>query len=69
MAEPDNIVLSILRRIDATVSRLGEDVQDVKVRLTAVEEAIVGVNRRLDCLEARVERIDRRLVLFDAPAG
>jgi predicted nucleic acid-binding Zn-ribbon protein len=66
MAEPDNLILNMLRRIDATVSRLAEDVQDIKVRLTAVEEAIVGVNRRLHRLEVRVERIERRLDLAEA---
>ena len=63
--EPDNIVLIYLRRIDAKVDRLAEDMHDVKVRLTAVEEGLVGVHRRIDRLEARVEHIERRLDLVD----
>lgn len=66
MIEPDNIVLTLLRRIDATVARMSEDLRDLKVRVTAVAEGLVGVNRRLDRLEARVERIDRRLDLAEA---
>ena len=67
MAEPDNIVLTYLRRIDEKVDRVIDDMRDVKVRLTAVEEAIVGVNRRVDRIEARLDRIERRLNLVDVP--
>jgi predicted nucleic acid-binding Zn-ribbon protein len=65
--EPDNLVLQYLRRIDAKVDRLGDEVRDIKVRLTAVEEAVVGVHRRIDRLEMRVERIERRLDLVELP--
>ena len=64
---PDNLILQYLRRIDAKVDRLAEDVHDVKVRLTAVEEGLVGVQRRIDRLEARVDRIERRLDLVEQP--
>ena len=64
---PDNLVLQYLRRIDAKVDRLGEDMHDVKVRLTSVEEGLTGVQRRIDRLEARVDRIERRLDLVDQP--
>ena len=64
--EPDNIVLVLLRRIDERTERMAEDLQDLKVRVTAVEEGLAGVNRRLDRLDARVERIERRLELTDA---
>jgi hypothetical protein len=40
--------------------------RDLKVRATATEEAIAGVNRRLDRLEMRVERIEKRLDLVEA---
>ena len=52
--------------MDAKLDRVIDDVQDLKVRMTAVEEALVGVHRRLDRLEVRVERIERRLDLVDA---
>ncbi len=68
MAEqPDNLVLVYLRRIDEKVDRVLDDVSDLKVRMTAVEEALVGVHRRIDRLEVRIERIEKRLDLAEAP--
>nr|WP_102958281.1 hypothetical protein [Mangrovicella endophytica] len=64
--EPDNLVLMLLRRIDAKIDRLSADTHDVKVRLTGVEENLAGVHRRIDRLEERVERIERRLDLTEA---
>jgi archaellum component FlaC len=64
--EPDSIVLAILRKIDQRTERMAEDLQDLKVRVTSVEEGLAGVNRRLDRLEIRVERIEKRLELTDA---
>jgi hypothetical protein len=61
--QPDNIVLQYLRRFDEKLDR----VVDVKVRLTAVEEGLAGVNRRLDRVEIRSERIERRLDLVEQP--
>ena len=43
---PDNLILQYLRRIDAKVDRLADDVHDIKVRLTAVEEGLVVVNKQ-----------------------
>jgi hypothetical protein len=66
-AEPDNIVLALLRRIDGKVDRLIDDVNDLKARTSAVEENLAGVHRRIDRLELGAERIERRLDLADAP--
>ena len=66
MAEqPENIMLAILRKIDQRTERMAEDLQDLKVRVTSVEEGLAGVNRRLDRLESPVERIEKRLELSD----
>jgi hypothetical protein len=65
--EPDSIVLQYLRRFDAKLDRIVDEMPDVKVRLAAVEEGLAGVNRRLDRLEIPVERIERRLDLVDQP--
>ena len=65
--EPDNLILQYLRRMDGKLDRLTADMQDVKVRLTAVEGGLAGVNRRIDRLEARVDRIERRLDLVEPP--
>lgn len=63
--EPDNIVLRYLRRIDEKLDRLQDDVQDIKIRMTNVEEGLAGVNRRLDRLDERVLRVERRLELVE----
>ena len=67
--EPDNLVLVMLRKMDAKLDRLSEDMRDVKVRMTHVEEGLAGVNRRLDRIEVRVDRIEARLELVDSPYG
>ena len=64
--EPESLILGYLRRLDAGVQLLREDVGDLKRRLTGVEEGLAGVNRRLDRLDGRVERIERRLDLAEA---
>ena len=64
--EPENMTLVLLRKIDERTERMAEDLQDLKVRVTSVEEGLAGVNRRLDRLDGRVERIERRLELTDA---
>jgi predicted nucleic acid-binding Zn-ribbon protein len=70
--EPDSLVLRYLRRIDEKLDRLIEDVQDLKLRVTALEEqsarselSIAGVNRRIDRVEERLVRIEKRLDLVD----
>ena len=64
--EPENVVLVLLRKIDDRTERMAEDLQDLKTCVTSVEEGLAGVNRRLDRLDSRVERIERRLELTDA---
>ena len=59
--EPDSIVLAILRKIDQRTERMAEYLHDLKMRVTSVEEGLAGVNRRLDRLDARVDRIEKRL--------
>ncbi|MDO9223508.1 MAG: hypothetical protein Q7U20_07320 [Caulobacter sp.] len=66
---PDNLVLQLLRKMDAKLDRVLDDVQDLKVRMTHVEEGLAGVNRRLDRLDVRVDRIEKRLELVDSPYG
>jgi archaellum component FlaC len=73
--DPENLVLVLLRRIDARVGRLGEDVQDLKHRMTSVERQlgelrvdIAGVHARIDRVEARLDRIEQRLDLAETPA-
>jgi hypothetical protein len=64
VAEPDGI----LRRMDETLNRVADDLHDIKVRVTTLEEgqakillAIAGTNRRINGVELRLDRIERRL--------
>lgn len=59
-------VLDEQRRAGTKLDRIADDLADVKLRMTNTEEALVGVNRRLDRLDARVDRIERRLESVDA---
>jgi hypothetical protein len=63
--EPENLVLVLLRRLDGKMDRVLEDLRDLKVRMTAAEEAIVGINRRMDRVEGRLDRIEKRLDLVE----
>ena len=63
--EPENLVLRYLRRIDDKLDRVADDVRELKIRMTAVEENLASLNRRFDRLEARVDRIERRLELTE----
>jgi hypothetical protein len=63
--EPDNLLLRLLRSIDGKVDALAQDVRDIKIRMTSVEEGLVLINRRLDRFEPRLDRIERRLGLVD----
>lgn len=49
--EPGNFALQYLRRMDTNMDRMGDDLRDIKGRLIAVEETVVGVERRLDLVE------------------
>jgi predicted nucleic acid-binding Zn-ribbon protein len=63
--DPDNLVLQLLRRMDMKLDRVIEDVQDLKIRMTHVEEGLAGVNRRIDRVELRLDRIEKHLDLVD----
>ena len=63
--EPGSIVLAILRKIDQRIEQVAEDLHDLKTRMTSGVEGLAGVNRRLDRLDVRVGRIEKRLELSD----
>ena len=65
-AETDNVILALLRRIDERTARMADDLSGLKTGVTSVGEGLAGVNRRLDCLDHRFDRIERRLQCSDA---
>jgi hypothetical protein len=71
---PENVVLVYLRRFDEKLDRFGEDVRELKIRMTSVEEclasvefSIAGVHRRVDRVEEHLARIERRFDLVESP--
>jgi hypothetical protein len=63
--DPDNIVLVYLRRFDEKLDRVIDDVRELKGRMTALVESVVGLQRRMDRLDLRLDRLERRLDLAD----
>jgi hypothetical protein len=63
--DPDHLVLVFLRRLDEKVDRVGDDVRDLKVRMPALVDAVVGMRRRMDRLDLRLGRFEKRLGLAE----
>jgi chromosome segregation ATPase len=64
--ETDNIILEHLRAIRATQDRHTEDLREIKTRLGFLEAQYASLSNRLDRMDERVGRIERRLDLLDA---
>jgi hypothetical protein len=67
--DPENLILTYLRRIDSKVDGLRTDMVEVKERLGFWEEQYASISRRVDRIGGDVERIKTRLDLVDAPVG
>lgn len=79
LSNVENLVLEHLRHIRARVDQIGDDVGELKMRMSNVEAGIARVRREvlqadetdirqqmtLDKLTARIERIERRLDLAE----
>jgi archaellum component FlaC len=71
--ETANLILEYLRNIRSDTTAIRNDVDDLKLRMTAVEHhlgqqqvQLAGINGRIDRLDERVGRIERRLELVEA---
>lgn len=53
---PDNLILRQLRSMDGKLDRIGDDVREMKGRLSALEQQYANVQRRLDRVDDRLER-------------
>ena len=67
-----NLVLEMLKRLRASVERMELDIQDVKTRVTGIEvngaqlaTLVAAQSGRLDRIDERVARIERRLDLVE----
>jgi tetrahydromethanopterin S-methyltransferase subunit G len=68
----ENLVLEILRRMQADMAILRDDMRDVKTRLSSIEGRLAHSSAdhatqslRIDRLEDRLERIEHRLDIHD----
>jgi hypothetical protein len=61
-----NLTHEYLKRIDAKLDRVLEEMHEVKVRLTSLEENGAVTSRRLDRIDGRLDRIEKRLDLVEA---
>jgi len=57
--EIENLVLEHLRAIRADLATVKDDVRRIKVRMTSLEENTAAMNRRLDSMDDRIERIEK----------
>ena len=69
----NSMIFEVLKKVQSTVNAMALDISDLKSRMTSMkihlaEQAsqIAALNGRLDRLEERVSRIERRLDLADA---
>ncbi len=69
----ETLILEILKNIQGRIGRIELDISDMKSRLSHVEVSVAQqalqlaeMNLRMDRLEERVGRIERRLELTDA---
>jgi hypothetical protein len=51
--------------MDPHSARQKQDLGDLKRRVTGIEDAIAGQNRRIDRIELWLDRIEQRLMLMD----
>jgi hypothetical protein len=62
----DNLVLEHLRHSRNAVGEVRADMREVKTRLGFLEAPYAHVSSRIDRVEERLERIERRVGLADA---
>jgi predicted nucleic acid-binding Zn-ribbon protein len=72
--EPNNLMLEILRRLQTDMAALKEGQRTANVHLAAIESHMAGFHLTVSAhtdelveLKQRIERIERRLELTDAP--
>jgi chromosome segregation ATPase len=59
--QPENLMLTSLRRLDEKMDGLRAEVRDVKLRLGLIEQRLSLLDQRLDHMEERFNRIEDRL--------
>ena len=63
--EPTNLILPMLRDIRSVLGKIAEDVADLKLRVGMLEAGYASMSLRLDRIDIRLERVEKRLGLID----
>lgn len=58
-----NLIPRLLRKLDERGARMEEDIREIKGRLGNLESGYASLSNRLDRLDERAVRIERRLEL------
>ena len=66
MAEMNNIVLEHLRHIRGAIDDIRDDIREMLQGTGNLENQYATMSNRLDRMDARIERIERRLDLTGA---
>ena len=67
--QSDSVVSADLRRMDEKLDGVATAVSGLKVLMTSVETNLAALNRWIDHLDARVDRIEHRLCQVDPTWG
>ena len=69
----NDLIYSVLQKMQQDIADIKSDVHDLKVRATAVDEhlggmfiSLSGLNNRMDKFNERLARVERRLELSEA---
>ncbi len=65
MTEAENIVLEHLRYMRNVLDGVRDDIREIKGRIGTLESQYASISNRMDRLDGRVERIERRLNLAE----
>ena len=62
----NDLLFETLKGIQATLSKIVDDMHEVKERLGILEMQYASLSNRMDRMDLRIERIERRLGLIEA---
>ena len=65
--EPDSHTLRWMLRIDSKLDLLADIARETRTRVGLLEQQYASISSRLDGIEDRIERIEKRLDLVNAP--
>jgi len=66
MTETDNEIMEHLLHIRSAIDDMRQDMRELRQPLGALENRYPSMSCQLDCIDSRIERIERRLDPTDA---